>query len=215
MRFKACDIRSVMELSSLEFSASAAISENRCFQKFHRSTLSGGRLSLSQSEPVASARAALLSSSFFSLISRKMTSAHWIIHSVATHSLQAIKDPFFGGSSSAERSCQIGRLSQGAKVLLVTRAMNEFKFSHFLNSSIDSSLYFSISSSLNCSPTTVTSNQNISRGTKQKKLNAWPNTIPMFPYGHGQSWKILPRAWLLIFENRISTILIARCLKVY
>lgn len=150
MRFKACDIRWVMELSSLKFPASAAIWENRCFQKFHRSTLSGGRLLLSQSEPVESARAVLLLSSFLSFISRKMTSAHWRIHSVATHSLQSIIDPFFGGSSSAKRSSQIGKTSPGAKSLLVARAMNEFKFSHCLNCSIFSSLYCSIFSSLNC-----------------------------------------------------------------
>ena len=130
--FKASDIRTPMAVSRPRELASVASSENRFFQYSHRSRLMGGMLS--QSGPVLSDLAVLSSSSSFEFRSSKMGYAHWIIHSLATHTRHSIAGPFSGDSSSAILSCQIGRLSQGAKPVLVSRAMNEFKLFHLAKS---------------------------------------------------------------------------------
>ena len=76
------------------------------------------------------ARAKPSESSSFEFRYWKMGDAQWMIHSLATHIRHDIAGPLIGGSSRASLSCQIGRFIQGAKPVLVRRAINELRFFH-------------------------------------------------------------------------------------
>lgn len=146
MLLKASEIRPLIPASTSKLPSSPESSESRVFQKFHLSTLWGSLPS--QSRPVQSARARFLLAalSSFSFISWSIGLAQCRIHSLATCNRHSIAGPFTVGSSSAARSCQMGRLSQGANPLLVSPAMKEFKFTHFTNLSLGSSMEEHVSS---------------------------------------------------------------------